>query len=191
MIRQKSILVATISLILAVSACSSSAVTPTLLPTSTEVSPTELSTVNGGNVIASPTDIQLPFATNVSSDDYCKPPYAAMQVADGNDISEDQIVSELMKIWLRRYANEAAPAFCRIGGYTIDKVYYDPAIVNQPLEPRGDFMRIVDFSIELIQVPNAWMSFAGNIDQGNWMHISHVVSISETSDGYEMEFAYP
>ncbi len=52
-------------------------------------------------------------------------------------------------------------------------------------------MRIVDFSIELIQVPNAWMSFAGDIDQENWMHVSHVVSISETSDGYEMEFAYP
>jgi hypothetical protein len=191
MIRQKSILFATISLILAASACTPPHVTPTLPPTSTEESPTELSTVNGGNVIASPTDLQLPFATNVSSDDYCKPPYAAMQVADGNDISEDDIVFELMKIWLRHYANDAAPAFCRIAGYSIDKVYYDPAIVNQPLEPRGDFMRIVDFSIKLIQVPNAWMSFAGDIDQENWMHVSHVISVSETSDGYEMEFAYP
>jgi len=139
----------------------------------------------------SPTDIQLPVDPTVRGDEYCIPPAAALPVEDGNDISEDQIVYELMNIWLRRYASDTAPDFCRIDGFTIEKVYYDPSLLNQPLEPRGDFMRMVEFSIKLIQIPNAWMSFSGEIDQENWMHLSQAVSISETSEGYKLEFAYP
>ena len=33
-----------------------------------------------------------------------------------------------------------------------------------PLEPKGDFMRNVQFSIKLIQIPTDWMSWAGEFD---------------------------
>src|SRR6266508_3289804 len=94
-------------------------------------------------------------------------------------------------MWLRRYKNPEAHPYCRIDGYTIDKVYYDPGVNSQPLEPKGDFMRMVVFSVKLIQIPNEWMSFAGELDQNNWLHVSHIVAISKTNEGYKMEFAYP
>jgi hypothetical protein len=138
-----------------------------------------------------PTDIQLPFNSDVKNDGYCQPPSALLPVDDNNDISEDEIVYELTKIWLRRYANPNAPLFCRIDGYTIDKVYYDLSILSGPLEPKGDFMRIVVFSVKLIQVPSDWMSFSGKLDQENWLHLSQPVAVTKTNDGYKMQFAYP
>ena len=110
---------------------------------------------------------------------------------DGNDISEDEIVYELVKIWLRRYKQPAAPSFCRIADFTIDSVYDDPGIYSKVLEPRGDFKRVVVFSVKPVTVPSDWMSFAGELDQENWLHISHIVAITETSEGYKLEFAYP
>ncbi len=139
----------------------------------------------------SPTDIQLPFDPNVSSNEYCKPPYALFAVSENNDISENEIVYELVKIWLGRYKQSNAPAFCRIDDYSIDKIYDDPGIYSQALEPRGDFMRVIAFSVKLIQIPSDWMSFAGELDQDNWLHLGHIVAITKTSEGYTMEFAYP
>jgi hypothetical protein len=153
------------------------------VPTSTPIS--------RQNVISTPTEIQLPFNSNVSNDEYCKPPYAILPVSDGNDISEDEIVYELVKIWLRRYNQPNAPLFCRIEDYSIDKVYDDPSIYSNALEPRGDFMRIIVFSVKLSQLPSDWMSFAGELDQDNWLHVSHVVAISKTNEGYQMEFSNP
>lgn len=141
--------------------------------------------------VPSPTDIRLPINPDAGSNEYCKPPSAILPVEDGNDISEDEIVHELVKIWLRRYKQPAAPAFCRIADYSIDKVYDDPAIYSKVLEPRGDFKRVVAFSVKLIRVPSDWMSFAGDLDQENWLHISHIVAITKTSVGYKLEFAYP
>jgi hypothetical protein len=138
-----------------------------------------------------PTNIQLPFDPGVTGDEYCKPPYATLPVSDGNDISEDEIVHELMGIWLRRYTQPNAPLSCRIADYAIDQVYADPGLSSLALEPRGDFMRMVDFSVKLIQVPTDWMGFAGELDQDNWLHVSHAVAITRTGEGYKMEFAYP
>lgn len=191
MLRQNSILSFATLLFVLVSACRSSSLTPTLLPTPTDAPSTEVPASDDPGVIPTATDFQLPFNPTVERGEYCVPPAAALPVEDGNDISEDQIVYELMNIWLRRYASETAPDFCRIDGFTIEKVYYDPSLLNQPLEPRGDFMRMVEFSIKLIQIPNAWMSFSGEVDQENWMHLSQAVSISETSEGYKLDFAYP
>jgi len=143
------------------------------------------------DVISTPTDIQLPFNPNVNNDEYCRPPYALFAVSENNDISENEIVYELVKIWLRRYKQPNAPAFCRIDGYTIDKVYDDPGLYTTALEPRGDFMRVIAFSVKLIQIPSDWMSFAGELDQSNWLHLGHIVAITKTSEGYIMEFAYP
>jgi hypothetical protein len=191
MLPRKTLLFAMIFATAGLSACRSAQATPTALFDSTEATASTPTPSSSQSVIPSPTDIQLPFDPTVRSDDYCKPPYAAMSVAENDDISEEQIIHELMKIWLRRYASPEAPAFCRIDGFAIDKVYYDPDVLNQPLQPRGDFMRVVDFSIKLIQVPNAWMSFAGEIDHDNWLHVSQVAAVTATGDGYEMQFAYP
>jgi hypothetical protein len=141
--------------------------------------------------VASPTDIQLPFNPDAGVNEYCKPPYAILPVQDGKDISEDEIVYELVKIWLRRYKQPEVPAFCRIADYSIDKIYDDPGIYSKVLEPRGDFKRVVVFSVKLIQVPSEWMSFAGELDQENWLHTSHIVAITKTNEGYKLEFANP
>jgi len=139
----------------------------------------------------SPTAILLPFNSDTDSHEYCKPPYAVLPVEDGNDISENEIVYELVKLWLRRYKQPAAPPFCRIADYKIDSVYDDPGIYSRVLEPRGDFKRVVVFSVKPVQVPSDWLSFAGELDQENWLHVSHIVAITETSEGYKLEFAYP
>ncbi len=75
--------------------------------------------------------------------------------------------------------------------FTIDNVYDDPGIYSKVLEPRGDFKRVVVFSVKLVQVSSDWMSFAGELDQENWLHVSHIVAITRTSEGYKLEFAYP
>ena len=142
-------------------------------------------------IVPSATDLATPLDTQTSSDEYCKPPYAVLPVSDGNDISEDQIVHELMQVWLRRYADPDAPLTCRIEAFSIDQVYFDLEILSRPLEPRGNFMRLVDFSVKLIQLSDAWMSFAGELDQDNWLHVRHAVAVFETTEGYTMEFAYP
>ena len=141
--------------------------------------------------LPSPTDIQLPYNPDAGSQEYCKPPYAILPVEENNDISEDEIVYELVRIWLRRYKQPEAPAFCRIAEYSIDKVYDDPGIYTQVLAPRGDFKRVIVFSVKLVQVPSDWMSFAGQLDQENWLHIRHIVAITKTSEGYMLEFANP
>ena len=141
--------------------------------------------------VPSSTDIQLPFNPDMGSDEYCKPPYAVLPVEDGNDISEDEITHELVNIWLRRYKQTGAPPACRIEDYTIEKVYSDPSVYSQALEPRGDFMRVVVFSVKPIQIPSDWMSFPGELDQDNWLHVSHIVAVTKTNEGYTLEFAYP
>ena len=141
--------------------------------------------------VPSPTAIQLPFNPEVKSDEYCKVPYALLPVSENNDISEEEIVYELVKIWLRRYIQPDTPLFCRIDDYTIDKVYNDPSLYSTALEPRGDFMRVIAFSVKLTQLPSDWMSFPGELDQDNWLHSGHVVAITRTGEGYKMEFANP
>ena len=167
-------------------ACNLSTPIPTVV--SSFVTPTPTS---GQDLVASPTDIQLPFNSEAKNNGYCKTPSAILPARDNNDISEDEIVYELIKIWLRRYTDPNAPLFCRIDDYRIDKVYYDLSILSGPLEPRGDFMRVVVFSVKLIQVPSDWMSFSGELDQENWLHLSQPVAVFKTNAGYTMQFAYP
>jgi hypothetical protein len=143
------------------------------------------------DVYPSPTAIQLPFNSKVENNEFCKSPSANLAVSENNDISEDEIVYQLIKIWLRRYSNPSAPLFCRIDGYTIENIYYDLSILSGPLEPRGDFMRVADFSVKLIQIPSDWMSFSGELDQENWLHLSQPVAVFKTNEGYTMQFAHP
>jgi hypothetical protein len=165
--------------------------TTTVVPTSIHTKTALANLSLGQEVSPSPTDSRLPINSEASSDEYCKTPYAVLPVSDGNDISEDEIVYELMRIWLRRYTGPDAPLSCRIDGFTIDKVYFDLDILSRPLEPRGDFMRLVDYAVKPIQSPTDWMSFSSELDQENWLHLRHAVAVFETSEGYTLEFAYP
>jgi hypothetical protein len=167
-------------------ACNTPTLVATVIPTLVTSTP-----IFRQDLTPSPTNIQLPFNPEVKNNGDCKPPYAILPVSDNNDISEDEIVYELIQIWLRRYANPNADLFCRIDRYTIDKVYYDLSILSGPLEPRGDFMRVVLFSVKLLQVPSDWMSFSGELDQENWLHLSQPVAVFKTNDGYTMQLAYP
>src|SRR5215216_524537 len=161
-----------------------------LTPVETAPAPTSTPIMHS-KPFPSATAIQLPFNSQLSDDEYCKPPYAFLSVSDNSDISEEEIVYELTQIWLRRYASSDAPLFCRIDGFTIDKVSSDPELYTNAIEPKGDFMRTVLFSVKLIQIPTDWLSFAGELDRENWLHIGHIVAISKVSGGYKLEFAYP
>lgn len=170
--------------------------TPNLIPADVSASVTETIIVSSTPIFRQeasppPTDIQLPFNSTVENNEYCKSPSTNVAVSDNNDISEDEIVYQLLKIWLRRYANPNVPLFCRIDAYTIDKVYYDLSLLSGPLEPRGDFMRVAVFSVKLIQASNDWMSFSGELDPENWLHLSQPVAVFKTNEGYTMQFAYP
>ena len=139
----------------------------------------------------SPTDVQHPFTPGTSADEYCKPPSAIFPVEDGNDISENEIVHALLNIWLRRFIQPDTPPICRIDAYSIDNVDDDPGVYSKALEPRGDFMRTVTFSVKLSRVPSDWMGFSGELDSANWLHVTHAVAVIRAGDGYKMEFAYP
>jgi hypothetical protein len=107
------------------------------------------------------------------------------------NLTIDEIGYKLIEIWLDRYKKVEAHPYCRIEDYDINGVYYDEHTSSLPIQPRGDFLRVVDFSIKLIQVPNDWMSFSGTLDPSNWLRIIHPIAISQTNNGYIMEFAYP
>ncbi len=161
-----------------------------LVPTPT-VLKTAASTASPTSSTATRTQIQLPFNDQNVERQYCQSPSALLPPADAQGLSEDEIAARLMDLWLAYFAVPQAPDFCRIDGYHIDKVYYDERTPYLPLEPKGDFMRVVQFSIKLIQVPNFWMSWAGEIDPQNWLHTGNTVAVFHSSSGYTMQFAYP
>jgi hypothetical protein len=120
-----------------------------------------------------------------------KPPYAALSLVSAVDLSEEEITRKLVDEWLNRYTGLAVDPFCRIDNYRIDDISSDPKVNSLPLQPRGDFMRVVKFSVKLIQLPSDWMSFQGELDQENWLNIRQYVSISTVGDDYVMVFSHP
>jgi hypothetical protein len=162
----------------------SSTLTLTLLPILPGISPIPLA--------RRPTGVQLPFNEQAENSEYCQTqPDISLPAAEVPDLNEDEIASKLLKLWLAYYQAPQAPNFCRIDGYHIDRVYYDERTPSLPLEPKGDFMRNVQFSIKLIQLPTDWMSWAGELDQQNWLHLAGVIAVFDSQDVYKMEFANP
>ena len=139
-----------------------------------------------------PTGIQLPFNEQVVNSEYCQTqPDISLPAAEVPASNEDEITLQLLKLWLAYYQAPQAPRYCRIDGYHIDRVYYDERTPSLPLEPKGDFMRNVQFSIKLIQMPTDWMSWAGDLDQQNWLHLAGVIAVFHSQGVYKMEFANP
>ena len=98
-----------------------------------------------------------------------------------------------MSLYLDSFNNPQVSDFCRIDGYRIEKVFSNGRQELPTVSPNGDFMRVVRFSIKLIQVPNTWMSYSGEIDQQNWFHISDALVIfkNEIDGVYMMSFSRP
>ncbi len=140
---------------------------------------------------STPAENQLPYNANIGDITYCDSANILLLKKDATGFSEDQIAGKLIEMWLSYFRDDQAPAYCRIEDYRVDKVYYDPRTPGLPLEPKGNFMRVVQFSIKLIQVPNYWMSLTGETDQSHWLHTGQNLAIFKTSDGYTMKFAYP
>jgi hypothetical protein len=184
---------------LLISACSSSLqvpeVTTTLSPTTTPnltwtLTPSPKPT-SAAAIAPTPTNIQLPYNLVQESSEYCQSPYAVLPIANADVLSEDTIVRKLVEIWLEPYKNPKAHPYCRIDDYRIDDIYSDPRLSFLSIQPKGDIVRLVRFSVKLIQVPNDWMSLSGEIDQENWLHTNHYISTSKLDDNYVMVFAYP
>lgn len=138
-----------------------------------------------------PEAVPFPFFEDDARREYCTSPAVQLSLAEAKGLSEDEIAAKLMKLFLDYFNTPQAPNWCRIDGYTIDKVYYDERTPSLPLEPKGDIMRVVLFSIQLVELPSFWVSWQGKIDDQNWLHAGRNVAIFRSDDGYTMEFANP
>ena len=137
------------------------------------------------------TAIQLPFNDKNAEHEYCQLPDVELTGSEARGMSEDEIAGELMELLLDSFHSPQAPDYCRIDGYRIDNIYYDERTPYTTLQPRGDFMRTVRFSVKLIQVPSFWMSWPGEIDTQNWLHTGNNVAVFRSASRYTMQFAYP
>ena len=159
------------------------------LPTSTFTPPS--ATIEPVQRLATPTQFQLPFNDKNVESEYCQLPSVKLSASDAQGLSDDEIAEKLMDLHLAYFNAPQAPDWCRIDGYKIGEIYYDERTPSLPLVPKSDLMRVVLYSIKLIQIPNFWMSLAGEIDQQNWLHTRADVAIFHLADGYIMKFAYP
>jgi len=167
------------------SACASATVAPTetAIPQQPVATPMKL--------LATSTAIQLPFNDKNVEHEYCQLPEVRLLASEARGMSEDEIAGKLMELLLDYFHSSQAPDYCRIDGYRIDNVYYDERTPYTTLQPRGDFLRTVQFSVKLIQVPSFWMGWPGEIDTQNWLHTGNNVAVFRAADGYTMQFAYP
>ena len=163
--------------------------TTVLLPTSTLTPPPPI--IEPVQRLATPTEFQLPFNDKNVESEYCQLPSVKLSISDAQGLSDDEIAGKLMDLHLAYFNAPQAPDWCRIDGYKIDKIYYDERTPYLPLEPKGDIMRVVQYSIKLIQIPNFWMSLVNEVDQQNWAKIYANLAIFRSADGYIMKFAYP
>ena len=190
-----------IALVFALAACipsTSSGQAPLLnLPTATIVAEAVQSSTAMPPTPAEPTPTRIPLPRveppNVESA-YCDhPPVVELSFSNAKGLSEDEIAEKLMGLHLDYFSSPQAPDWCRTDGYRIEKVFELDPKDAKPLTPKGDFMRVVQYSIKLIQFPSFYLSAPGEIDQQNWLHISQVLSIFiyELDGVYKMKFARP
>jgi hypothetical protein len=181
------------ALILTATPIVTSKVTETLIPTVT-VTPLSLTDTPTPQLLPVSTENNLPvFEINEFTVDhkYCTSPEVFLPIANAQGLNDDGIARKLMELWLDYFNTPQAPNYCRVDGYVIDKVYYDERTPSLPLEPKGDIMRVVLFSIKLIQYPTFWASQAGDVDKENWLHTGNNIAIFSSNSGYTMKFAYP
>jgi len=137
-------------------------VAPTLVSTFTPeatLTPTE-------TVHPTSTPFDLPLNEHNYEGVYCQYPPVKLPIAEAQGLSEDEIAERLLEMTLAYFNDPEAPDWCRVDGFTIDGISYDELTPLLPLEPKGDWMRAVKYSVKLIQVPNFWMSLP--MKKGEW-----------------------
>ena len=164
---------------------------PTPTPDLPTASVTYTPNITRTALLPTPTDFQLPFNDQPYDQKLCQPPDVLLPISAAQGLSEDEIAAKLVEKWLAFFNNPKNPGYCRIDGYRIDKVYYDPRTPYLPLEPKGDIMRVVQYSIKLVQIPNYWMSLSGEIDSQNWLHTASNLAVFRSKKGYTFKFAFP
>ncbi len=143
------------------------------------------------NLTLEPAEPQLPFNDQNVESKYCRGYAGAVPASDAQGLTDEAIVREAVARWLAYFNTPEAPDWCRIAGYRIDDIYYDVQALAPTVEPQGDIMRVVRFSVKLVQMPNDWMSLAGEVDPKNWLHVIRAVAILRSDKGYTMQFATP
>ncbi len=135
-------------------------------------------------------------APRPTPDAYCyHPPKFLLPIADAQGLNEDQIVIKLMELYLAYHHSPQAPDLCRVEEYHIDRVYYDERFATLLIEPKGDFMRRVLYSVKLPLIDTHPYSFWAVLvvpekDQG-WYQSGANVAIFRSDSGYTMKFANP
>jgi hypothetical protein len=139
-----------------------------------------------------PSLTNTPLAPTITpTNNNCYPSAVLLPVSDAQGVGEDEIVGKLMDLWLSYLQAPEAPDWCRIDGYKIDKVYYDEQTPYLPIEPKGDFIRQVLYSIKVSQLSDFWVSLGAEADQQYWYHTGANVAIFRYNNYYTMKFAYP
>lgn len=126
---------------------------------------------------------------------YCHPlPVFLLPIADAQGLDEDQIAGKLMELYLTYYQSPQAPNQCHIEAYRIDDVYFDERPITMSFEPKGDFMRVVLYSIKVPLIDNhPYANWGGSPDENNpgWLHMGNHVAIFRHDNGYTMQFTGP
>ena len=166
-------------------------------------SPTQTMTVIDPSLILTPMPLTQTLtpaqatsnAPRPTQDAYCyQPPEFLLPISDAQELNEDQIAKKLMELFLAYYHAPQASNECRIEEYRIDDVYYDERYASLPLDPKGDFMRAVLYSVKPPLIDNHPYGFWGvlvTLGIDDWYHAGANVAVFRHDNGYTMQFAGP
>ena len=160
-------------------------------PVVTNTSAPALPVVSSSTSAATAAGDPLPYRPNLGDTSFCDGAPTSLAVEELAGSSEDQIVTELFGQRLSYFKDTHAPGYCRLENYRINEVYHDSRLPSLPLQPKGDINRVVRFSMQVVQVPNYWISISGPFYEHDWMDASLNLSISKTPHEYRMVFAFP
>ncbi|MFZ5881451.1 MAG: hypothetical protein ACOY0R_18950 [Chloroflexota bacterium] len=133
------------------------------------------------------TPIQLPYIEKSVEGQYCRRQVISLPISETQGWSDDEIAEKIMSLYLDYFNNPQAPDYCRVDGYRIDAVFRDEKLEATSLAPNNGFLRGIQFSIKLVQLPNYWMGYIGELDEQNWYHLSDVLVVfkSESKGVYK------
>lgn len=119
-----------------------------------------------------------------------------LPVSEMQGMDDGEIAAKMAETYLQRYTNSLITTGCRIDGYRVDEIIELTQDRAAPLNPKGDFLRGIRFSVKLIQLKSLWITYAGEIDQENWLHTGRTFAFTRLvntsgQDVYRMEMAFP
>lgn len=120
-------------------------------------------------------------------------------VSETQGLNEDEIAEKMMHLRLDYFSDPSAPDVCRIEEYKIDKISpAEPWMLDEGGLPPQSFLRIVDFSVKIHQLPEYWINlgseidlpdgYSGSAEQQNWLKTSIILVIYKISFGGQGDF---